>query len=153
MHTSDRRKLGLNYGTMGMKDAELTICNTVIDEESGEVFLYLVYQYMDKVGNRRELTIPRIKLPFRTDQIPSICMDETLAPLPMREYYYYVRLQDRQLPICAMKGFSTSVDMTEVEDPYIMDRVIKYAVKEMTQEEIERKLGYKVKIVTDKEEK
>lgn len=153
MRESITHNLGLDYDTGEMKDAELTICNTVIDEKSGEVFLYLVYQYMDKVGNRRELTIPRIKLPFRTDQIPSICMDETLVPLSMREYDYYIQLQDRKLPICPFKGFSTSLDMTELEDPYVIYRVIEYAVKKMTQEEIEQKLGYKVKIVTDKEEK
>lgn len=144
MPTSDRRKLGFNYDAMETKDGELTICNTVIDEKSGEVFLYLVYQYMDKVGNRRELTIPRVKLPLRSDQIPFILIGE---------HSYYIRLQDNQLPICPFEGFSTTVDMTEVEDPCMIERVIEYAVKEMTQEEIEQKLGYKVKIVTDKEEK
>ena len=148
MRESITHNLGLYYDTGEMKDAELTICNTVIDEKSGEVFLYLVYQYMDKVGNRRELTIPRIKLPFRTDQIPSICMDETLAPLSMREYSYYIRVLDDKLPVLPMKGFAESGD-----GPCIIERVIEYAVKEMTQEEIEQKLGYKVKIVTDKEEK
>lgn len=153
MRESITHNLGLDYDTGEMKDAKLTICNPLINEKSGEVFLCLVYQYMDKVGNRKELTIPRIKLPFRTDQIPFVCMDETLAPLSMREYDYYIQLQDRKLPICPFKGFSTSVDMTEVKDLYVIDRVIEYAVKEMTQEEIEQKLGYKVKIVTDKEEK
>lgn len=148
MPTSDRRKLGFNYDAMETKDGELTICNTVIDEKSGEVFLYLVYQYMDKVGNRRELTIPRIKLPFRTDQMPSIRVDETFGPPSMREYSYYIRVLDDKLPVLPMKGFAESGD-----GPCIIERVIEYAVKEMTQEEIEQKLGYKVKIVTDKEEK
>lgn len=148
MPTSDRRKLGFNYDAMETKDGELTICNTVIDEKSGEVFLYLVYQYMDKVGNRRELTIPRIKLPFRTDQMPSIRVDETFGPPSMREYSYYIRVLDDKLPVLPMKGFAESGD-----GPCIIERVIEYAVKEMTQEEIEQKLGYKVKIITDKEEK
>lgn len=153
MRESTTHNLGLNYDTVEIKDAKLTICNTVIDEKSGEVFLYLVYQYMDKVGNRRELTIPRIKLPFRTDQTPSIRVDETFGPPSMREYSYYIRVLDDKLPVLPMKGFSNSVDMTEVKDPCIIERVIEYAVKEMTQEDIERKLGYKVKIVADKEEK
>lgn len=147
MPTSDRRKMGLNYDTMEIKDAKLTMCKPVIDEKSGEVFLYLIYRYVDKVGNRRQLTIPRIKLPFRTDQMPSIRVDETFGPPSMREYSYYIRVLDDKLPVLPMKGFAESGD-----GPCIIERVIEYAVKEMTQEEIEQKLGYKVKIVTDKEE-
>lgn len=153
MPKSITHNFGLDYDTEEIKDAKLTMCKPVIDEKSGEVFLYLIYRYVDKVGNRRELTIPRVKLPLRSDQIPSIRIDETFALPSMREYSYYIRLQDNQLPICPFEGFSTSVDMTEVKDPCIIERVIEYAVKEMTQEEIEQKLGYKVKIVTDKEEK
>ena len=148
MYTSDQYNFGFNYDALEMKDIVLGTCQAMVDEKRGEVYLYLIYQYTDKVGNRRQLTIPRVKLPLRTDQIPSIRVDETIGPPSMREYYYYIRVLNDKLPILPMKGFADPGD-----DPCIKDQVIEYAVKEMTQEEIEQKLGYKVKIITNKEEK
>lgn len=139
---------GLNYDKLNVEHVVLSTCQAMVDEKSGEVYLYLIYQYTDKVGNRIQLTIPRVELPFRTDQIPSIRVDETIGPLSMREYSYYIRILDDKLPVLPMKGFAEPGD-----NPCIMEQVIEYAVKEMTQEEIERELGYKVKIVTDKEKK
>lgn len=147
MNTCERYNLRLNYDTLEMEDIVLDTCQTMVDEKRGEVYLYLIYQYTDKIGNRKQLTIPRVKLPLRTDRLPSIRVDETIGPPSMREYYY-IRVLDDKLPILPMKGFADPGD-----DPCIKDQVIKYAVKEMTQEEIEQELGYKVKIITDKEEK
>lgn len=147
MNISDRRNLGFNYDALKMEHVVLNACRAMVDEKRGEVYLYLIYQYTDKQGNRRQLTIPRVKLPLRSDRIPSIRVDETFGPPSMREYSYYIRILDDKLPVLPMEGFAESGD-----NPCMIDRVIEYAVKEMTQEEIERELGYKVKIVTDKEE-
>lgn len=108
--------------------------------EDGKIYLKLSYTYEDDDGIH-EITFPKIDLGFYEEQIPSY---------------------DRYIGLCANKPFirnryGKSFDLCSIEVPdikdsvYCIDKLIKPAVKEMTLEEIEKKLGYQVKIVNKKE--
>lgn len=105
--------------------------------EDGKVYLKLSYTYEGEDGTH-EVTFPKIDLGFYTEQIPSI---ENHLPS-------YVRIDN-----CYGNSFELhDVKMPEYDFPiYSLDKLIKPAVKEMTLEEIEKKLGYPVKIVNKKE--
>lgn len=105
--------------------------------EDGKVYLKLSYTYKGEDGTR-EITFPKIDLGFYTEQIPSI---ENLLPSCVRIDNCY----GQSFELC-------SVEVLGIKDPVCsVDKLIKPAVKEMTLEEIEKKLGYPVKIVNKKE--
>lgn len=126
---------------------------TTLDEETDRMYLHLSYTFFDKEGNKHELIIPKIKLPFRETELPKIISNEYPVGLRIRNVDYYIPTDD--LPIERHDGIVT--DYKGNEHPYkdvaYIDRIVEYAVKEMTQEEIEKELGYKVKIVSEKEDK
>lgn len=105
--------------------------------EDGKIYLKLSYTYEGNDGTH-EVIFPKIDLGFYTEQIPSI---ENHLPLYARIDNCYgdsFTLRDAETP-----GYRTQV--------CYFDKLIKPAVKEMTLEEIEKKLGYSVKIVNKKE--
>ena len=105
--------------------------------EDGKIYLKLSYTY-DGDDGTHEVTFPKIDLGFYTEQIPST---ENHLPLYARIDNCYgdsFTLRDAEIP-----GSRTPV--------CYFDKLIKPAVKEMTLEEIEKKLGYPVKIVNKKE--
>lgn len=108
--------------------------------EDGKVYLRLSYTYEGEDGTR-EITFPKIDLGFYTEQIP--------------RYERYIGLYTDKPIIYNLYGKSfdlCSVEVLGIKDPVdCIDKLIKPAVKEMTLEEIEKKLGYPVKIVNKKE--
>ena len=108
--------------------------------EDGKIYLKLSYTYEGDDGTH-EVIFPKIDLGFYEEQIPS--------------YDRYIGLYTNQPFI--RNGYGKSFDLCSVEVPDIkdsvccIDKLIKPAVKEMTLEEIEKKLGYPVKIVNKKE--
>lgn len=105
--------------------------------EDGKVYLKLSYTYKGEDGTR-EVIFPKIDLGFYTEQIPSI---ENLLPSCVRIDNCY----GQSFELC-------STEVLGIKDPVCyFDKLIKPAIKEMTLEEIEKKLGYPVKIVNKKE--
>lgn len=108
--------------------------------EDGKVYLKLSYTYEDEDGTH-EVTFPKIDLGFYTEQIP--------------RYERYFGLYTDKLVIYNQYGEPfdlCNVKVSGIKDPVCcVDKLIKPAVKEMTLEEIEKKLGYPVKIVNKKE--
>ena len=99
--------------------------------------LDLKYEYTDKIGNVHEYVITKVQL--------------FLYSNPINIEGKFVTFSDscnnsRIINV----GYG---DVVLFEDSTIKDRIIKYAIKEMTIEEIEKKLGHKVKIVGEKGEK
>lgn len=97
--------------------------------------LIVTYENKDEYGNIHEIVIKNVDLPIYLD--PKYISYES-------EVNYYCT-PERSIDIGYGKiGLS--------ENTIIEDKIIKYAKKEMTIEEIEKKLGYKVKIVGEKGE-
>jgi hypothetical protein len=104
--------------------------------EDGKIYLKLSYTYED--DGIHEVTFPKIDLGFYTEQIPSV---ENRLPS-------YAKVDNCYGDSFYLRG----VRMPEYDCPiYSFDKLIKPAVKEMTIEEIEKKLGYPIKIVNKKE--
>ena len=123
----------------------------VIRDEFDNLFMRLVYSYEDEKGVHKVI-FPKVEFPFPTLSIPvpsnealsdrhycgtgvkisyTPCM--FISPLPI------TKLQKETDRLAKSRGIDTQ--------DYAFDIVTEPAVHEMTLDEIEEKLGYKVKIV------
>lgn len=109
--------------------------------EDGKLYLKLSYTYEGDDGTR-EIEFPKIDLGFYTEQIP--------------RYERYIGLYTDKPIIYNQYGKSfdlCSIKVSSIKDPVCcVDKLIQPAVKEMTLEEVEKKLGYPIKIVNKKGE-
>lgn len=114
-------------------------------EEKGQYYLKLVYTTEDD-REIKEITIPRIKLPVNDDILPNIDVHHDYDPLGYP-------LTPRARIKCGYGGDlqleKGKVDDT-IGDVYYVVKVLEEKTHELTVAEIEKKLGYKVKIVSDK---
>lgn len=114
-------------------------CTTYV--EDGKIYLKLSYTYEGDDG-MREIVFPKIDLGFYTEQIP--------------RFDRYIGLYTDRPIIYNRCG--KSFDLCDVKVPNMSDKVccidklVRPAVKEMTLEEIEKKLGHPIKIVNKKGE-
>lgn len=122
-----------------------------IDRDTGSVshYLRLVYTYEDGNGNLHEVVIPKLSLSLLDSRIPTI---ETVQP-------NFVAIERGYIDIGSLELKRTNVTVTNHEgekstyaDAYYVDVLKKRAIKKMTLEEIEKKLGCKIELVS-KEEK
>ena len=123
----------------------------VLRESFDNWFMRLVYSYEDEKGVHKVI-FPKVDFPFPTLSIPVPSNDD----LP--DCYYYdtdVKISCNPsmflvpLPIVKLqKDTDRLVKSRSIDTPeYVFDIVTEPAVHEMTLDEIEEKLGYKVKIV------
>lgn len=126
-----------------MKYANCHLKNAEVCFEDGTPYLKLVYEYEDKKGTH-ELTFPRVQFPFSLNS-PEVLFNDSPHPA-LRNVALALALHDDYAKICL---YDTKSDDGMV---YFTDKITKYKPQEMTLEEIEKKLGYKVKIVSDKKE-
>lgn len=134
----------------------LTHVGAFTEGSTNKVYLYLEYQYTDQEGNVHQYILPKVEIPIPINRIPVIrTIDEDLFSRKTTEKWL-IPIVEQYLPL-----HPGDIDI-ELETGQIFqhrasycDRVIKWNDdrKEMTLSDIERKLGYKVKIVADKEEK
>ena len=135
----------------------LTHVGAFTEGGTNKVYLYLEYQYTDRDGNVHQYILPKVEIPIPTKQIPIIKYVEEVPftfgqkikekmIIPIIEQYLPLHPGDVDIEL-------ETGQIVRHQTPYY-DRIIKWNDdrKEMTQEEIEQKLGYKVKIITDKEE-
>lgn len=108
--------------------------------EDGKIYLKLSYTYEGDDGTH-EVIFPKIDLGFYTEQIPSIKNYSPWGSLP--------RIDNCYGDSFILRGVKTLEYATPV---YNIDKLVKPAVKEMTLEEVEKKLGYPIKIVNKKGE-
>ena len=105
-------------------------------DKHGDYYLILVYKGTDTYGNTHKLVIDGLPLSlYKTTDF--ITAEVTRSMFEATE---------RNIDI----GFG-SIPFGRYTK--VTDEIIDYATKEMTLEEIEKKLGYKVKIISDKEGK
>ena len=115
-----------------LKDAKLM--DVKLNKGNNHYFLTLTYQGKDDKGNIHENIFKHV-------------------PLPLYSYPRYIsfylstdctqNVTDMDFGFGSISLFSNTFEVT--------DRIVEYATKEMTLEEIEKKLGHKIKIVTEKE--
>lgn len=110
-----------------------------IYEENDHLYLKLVYEYEMDSGVY-ELTMPKIELDICTKRIPTLSQDNSLIN---PSYHAWFGSHEYDLKLGKTEYSVGSV-------AYVI-RTIEEKKHEMTLEEIEEKLGYKVKIVSEKE--
>lgn len=128
---------------MNRSDVELS--DIVPFKEDGLWYFKLIYKYEDKKG-KHTVVIPKAAAPFSSGSLLSI---NRLDP-------YYKCLVERPYINCndSMPLYESVCDLAIArgakEPGYCFDIITEYASREMTLDEIEKELGYKVKII-DKE--
>lgn len=122
-----------------VKASKLKSAELYQDQSDGPYFLMLKYEYIDKKGTHL-LTFPKVEFPFMTHNFPEM-------------HTIYGHLGNDMLSIdtigeCRMYSDSmTDVHGHMHRDICMLDELIEPVVKEMNVEEIEKALGYKIKIV------
>lgn len=119
-----------------LKDAALRKVKTA--SGGNNYCLLLVYEEEDNFGNLHEITLKDVPLP--------LCNNFTIT----ENYYEPSAVSKAVINV----GYGDVVTWGWDTHNNMSDTIVKYAPpKEMTLEEIEEKLGYKVKIVSREEEK
>lgn len=111
------------------------------------LYLRLVYTYEDELGKYR-LTFPAVNTTIPKNHLPSVICDITsdissLRPIDAK----YIDTDDARFPISDVR-----FTLGTFKYRSYLDAIIEPAPKEMTLDEIEERLGYKVKIVSKGEE-
>ena len=125
---------------MGKNNAKLS--SILPFKEDGCWYLKLVYTYEDKKG-KHMVVIPKASVPFVQGCVPYINRQYTLE-LPYINCCDTMTLHEAVSDTASKRGTKTPA--------CCFDIITEYAYQEMTLDEIEKELGYKVKII-NKEEK
>lgn len=117
-------------------------------KEDGCWYLKLIYKYEDRIG-KHTVVIPKATIPFNQQCLPVI------RSFPSYNEYFLERPYiDCGDSIMLYKSTCDLAIERGVKEPaYYFDIITEYAIKEMTLDEIEKELGYKVKIVNRKKGK
>lgn len=116
---------------------------------SGGWHLELTYAYEDENGEHKVI-FPDVQCPFPTQTVPCPAGKPHEVGLYIRSCGYTIPGLD-EIPLDI--GHCRLAQERGITDPaYAFDIITKYFVREMTLNEIEEKLGYKVKIVTREKE-
>lgn len=127
------------------------LTNIELVEDDGQY--YLSVEYLIEDANRiKKLTIPRVEIPFNSKVIPEITEEYD------EEYWEIGRFGER---LCrwpethwAIKtGYGNTMKIAKLDGISYTVETIKEKEHEMTIEEIEKKLGYKIKIVSGDKKK
>ena len=129
-----------------MRTNDVELSNIIPFRENGYWYLKLIYKYDDKNGNKHRFIIPKASVPFVQERIPPINWDynslcnKTLNASP------YIKGEER-IPL--HEGvYTPEIEPGEAKLAGVyFDIVTDYTIKEMSLTEVEKELGYKVKIV------
>ena len=123
------------------------------DSDDNGRYLYLTYECIDKNGNEYMVMIPKICLPFiNTNEFPWICRNRNYVSETSDDMY--IQLADDKLEILTSSGtvYDYNGHAVEYTDGKIIIIPKKNDVpKKMTLSEIEEELGYKIKLVEEKQ--
>ena len=127
---------------MNRINAELS--SIVPFKEDGFWYLKLVYKYEDEKGNKHTAIIPKAAIPFQQRGLPYISrlqpyLQRSLSELPYINCIDSMPLHDSICDLAIERGVK--------EPSCCFDIITEYASREMTLDEIEKELGYKVKII------
>ena len=119
------------------KKANAELSSILPFKEDGCWYLKLVYTYEDKNG-KHMVVIPKASVPFVQECVPYINRLYTLE-LPYINCCDTMTLHEAVSDTASKRGTKTPA--------CYFDIITEYASREMTLDEIEKELGYKVKIV------
>ena len=132
---------------MNNDNAELTSITPFKEDDLW--YLKLIYKYENENG-KHTVVIPKASIPFSQQCLPIIrsspSYNEYLIECP------YIECRD---PMILHKSTcDLAIERGVVKEPaYYFNIITEYATKKMTLDEIEKELGYKVKIVNKKKGK
>ena len=114
---------------------------TTYQVENGTWYMELQYEYEDKSGVHRRY-YPKVEFPFFCGKLPT---EEFSSGCFGRDELTISLFTDK---VVVFRGnFSNPMTGQIMSDVCVIDNLIKPAFHEMTIEEIEKELGYKIKIV------
>lgn len=127
---------------MNRNNAELS--SIVPFKEDGFWYLKLVYKYEDEKGNKHTAIIPKAAIPFQQRGLPYISRLQPYSQRSLSELPYINCIDSMPLhdSICDL-----AIERGVKEPSCCFDIITEYASREMTLDEIEKELGYKVKII------
>lgn len=110
--------------------------------KDGKWYLELIYEFIDEKGKHREI-YPKVSIPFSQDGCPSVHSGD--------DRHFYIECDSQMRLFEGTNSLAVSKGGGLVACIY--DVLIEPAEpKEMTLEEIEKKLGYRVKVVSKEDE-
>lgn len=128
---------------MGKNNAELTSIIPFTDD--GRWYLKLIYTYEDKKG-KHTVVIPKAAVPFAQGCVPYV--NNRIPYFPNSQFaldHPYITCNDSMPLYESVCGLASE---RGVKTPACyFDIITEYASREMTLDEIEKELGYKVKII------
>lgn len=129
-----------------MKKTVAELSNIVPFKDGKSWYLKLIYKYEDEKG-KHTVVIPKAAIPFSYRFLPHITNvtfynREDLLARP------YINCIDNKIPI--YESVCTLAIEKGIKDPHCyFDIITEFATREMTLDEIEKELGYKVKIINN----
>lgn len=128
---------------MGKGNAELTYILPF--KENDCWYLKLIYKYEDKKG-KHTVVIPKAAIPFAQEHVPYV--NSPIPCFPNSQFaldHPYITCND-SMPLYE-SVCSLAIERGANEPGCYFDIITEYATREMTLGEIEKELGYKVKII------
>lgn len=126
-----------------MEKHNTELSNIIPFTEDGDWYLKLIYKYEDKKG-KHTVIIPKAAIPFVQGRLPHVNMQTYCNSLSMPNRPY-IECDDRMILHESVNSLAS--DRGVKTPAYYFDIITEYAAREMTLGEIEKELGYKVKIV------
>lgn len=135
----------MNPITIGLSDVKNVKLAKVEAYQVGDYwYLWLVYEYENTNGDKFKLEIPKMELPLKPDRLPDI--------VHVFDYDIRVAIQTAQIDtlncVSLFPGIMTDTDGSDLSEKSIY--AIQRISRQMTIEDIEKELGYKVNIVEEK---
>ena len=128
---------------MGKDNAELY--SIIPFKENDRWYLKLIYTYEDKKG-KHTVVIPKAAVPFAQARIPYVHSQIPYFPNCQFAWEHPYIDCDDSMPLYKAVCDLASERGAETPACYF-DIITEYATREMTLDEIEKELGYKVKII------
>lgn len=127
------------------------LTNIELVEDDGQY--YLSVEYLIEDANRIEkLTIPRVEIPFNSKIMPELIEEYEDSPF-IAPIFDERMFPPPQVHRCIKTGYGNTMKIAKLDGISYTVETIKEKEHEMTIEEIEKKLGYKVKIVSGDKKK
>lgn len=115
-----------------------------IFREGDEWFMHLEYEYEDNRG-KHLVTLPKVDFPCSLRYTPDVDLCNCMVTLGLKELAYIQISESLGLH----EGTVTDPLTNKTINAFYTDIIVEPKIHDLTLEEIEKKLGYKVRIVAD----
>lgn len=115
-------------------------------QENDDWYLSVTWVYTDSKGRRMQRTFPKLSFPVHSFRLPTVCVLEDKV-----ERGFAHPLNPPKVIVESIGNLRAMEDGSDMGAVY-HDICIDEGIKEMTMEEIEKIVGRRVKIVSEKEE-